>query len=87
MDKFVIRAVVNNHFGVLTRVTMLFSRRGYNIDSLAVGVTDNPEFSSMTIVATGDEYTKNQIVKQLGKLVDVIKVDIIPAEGVATIKI
>jgi len=69
--QFVLSILVANHFGVLTRVSGLFARRGFNIDSLSVGETENPDFSRMTIVATGDEYTKDQIVKQLEKLHDV----------------
>lgn len=79
-DKFIIGAIVNNQFGVLARVSALFSRRGYNIDSLVVGVTDNPKYSRMTIVASGDESVRKQVVKQLGKLYDVVRVDIIPID-------
>lgn len=63
-----------NHPGVLTRVAGLFSRRGYNIESLSVGVTDNPEISRMTIVVDGDEVIIEQVTKQLHKLIDVIKI-------------
>ncbi len=70
-DQFIVSILVNNHFGVLTRIAGLFSKRGFNIDSLTVGVTEDPEISRMTIVSTGDEYVKNQIVRQLEKLVDV----------------
>ena len=69
-DQFILSAIVNNHFGVLTRVSGLFARRGYNIDSLNVGVTENPKYSRMTIIVTGDEYVKEQIVRQLAKLHD-----------------
>ena len=65
--------MVENHAGVLSRVAGLFSRRGFNIDSLAVGVTENPDVSRMTIVVEGDEYIVEQVSKQLNKLVDVIK--------------
>jgi len=65
---------VENHAGVLSRVAGLFSRRGFNIDSLAVGVTENPEVSRMTIVVEGDEYIIEQVSKQLNKLIDVIKI-------------
>ena len=57
--------LVANHAGVLSRISGLFSRRGFNIDSLAVGVTDKPEISRITIVADGDEYTFEQLEKQL----------------------
>ena len=70
-DQFILGVIVSNHFGVLTRVSSLFSRRGFNIDSLTVGETDNPLFSRMTITATGDSYAKEQIIKQLMKLHDV----------------
>ena len=79
-EKIIIGALVNNHFGVLTRVSELFAKRCYNIDSLVVGVTDNPAFSRMTIVAMGDSYIRDQIVKQLAKLHDVHRVDVIPNE-------
>ncbi len=69
-----ISVLVNNHAGVLSRVSNLFSARGYNIDSLVVGITDNPAISRMTIVAKGDDQIIDQVEKQLNKLVDVIKV-------------
>ena len=65
---------VENRSGVLCKVAGLFSRRCFNIDSLAVGETDNPEVSCMTIVSSGDERTIEQIEKQLNKKLDVIKV-------------
>lgn len=70
-DQFIISILVSNHFGVLTRVSGLFTRRGYNIDSLSVGETEDPRYSRMTIVTTGDERIKEQIIKQLEKLYDV----------------
>jgi len=72
--------LVENNPGVLARVAGLFSRRGYNIDSLAVGRTDNPDISRMTIVVEGDDRVLEQVVKQLRKLVDVIKVQDITSE-------
>jgi acetolactate synthase I/III small subunit len=69
-----ISILVENKFGVLTRVAGLFSGRGYNIDTLNVGPTQDPKTSRMTIVTHGDEATVEQIVKQLNKLPDVIKV-------------
>jgi acetolactate synthase-1/3 small subunit len=69
-----ISVLVENKFGVLTRVAGLFSGRGYNIDTLNVGPTHDPELSRMTIVTLGDEPTLEQIVKQLNKLPNVIKV-------------
>lgn len=74
MAKHILSVLVENHAGVLSRVAGLFSRRGFNIDSLAVGVTENPEISRMTIVVDGDEYTVEQVSKQLNKLIDVIKI-------------
>jgi len=69
-----ISILVENKFGVLTRVAGLFSGRGYNIDTLNVGPTQDPNTSRMTIVTRGDDATLEQIVKQLKKLVDVIEV-------------
>lgn len=72
--KHIISVLVENHFGVLAHVSGLFSARGFNIDSLAVGETDDPTVSRMTIVAHGDDRIIDQIMKQLNKLIDVIKV-------------
>jgi acetolactate synthase-1/3 small subunit len=69
-----ISVLVENKFGVLTRIAGLFSGRGFNIDSLNVAPTQDPSASRMTIVTKGDDATLDQIVKQLNKLVDVIKV-------------
>lgn len=69
-----ISVLVENKFGVLTRVAGLFSGRGYNIDTLNVAPTQDPNTSRMTIVTRGDDATLEQIVKQLNKLVDVLKV-------------
>ena len=69
-----ISVLVENKFGVLTRVAGLFSGRGYNIDTLNVGPTHDPSLSRMTIVTRGDEATVEQICKQLNKLIDVVKV-------------
>ena len=69
-----ISVLVENKFGVLTRVAGLFSGRGYNIDSLNVGPTQDPGTSRMTIVTRGDDATLEQIVKQLHKLVEVLDV-------------
>lgn len=74
MKKYVLSVLVENQAGVLSRISGLFSRRGYNIDSLSVGVTEDPKVSRMTIVTSADENTLEQIKKQLNKLVDVIKV-------------
>src|SRR4030066_2561923 len=69
-----ISVLVENKFGVLSRVSGLFSGRGYNIESLSVGETIDPATSVMTIVTTGDDQVVEQITKQLNKLIDVIKV-------------
>src|SRR5512137_1446280 len=69
-----ISVLVENKFGVLTRIAGLFSGRGYNIDTLNVGPTQDPTASRMTIVTRGDDATLEQIVKQLNKLADVMKV-------------
>jgi acetolactate synthase-1/3 small subunit len=74
MSQHVVSALVENRAGTLSRVSGLFSRRGFNIDSLTVGVTDDPLISRMTIAVSGDEHVLEQIVKQLNKLVDVIAV-------------
>ncbi|HCW04419.1 MAG TPA: acetolactate synthase small subunit [Clostridium sp.] len=74
MKKHVLSITVENHFGVLSKISGLFSRRGYNIESLTVGTTEDPTVSRITIVAPGDETVIEQITKQLNKLVDVIKV-------------
>ncbi len=74
MNKFVLSVLVENKAGVLSRVSGLFSRRGYNIDSLTVCATSNPQQSRMTIVVKGDEHILDQIQKQLAKLVEVISI-------------
>ena len=74
MDRIVLSLLVDNTSGVLSRVAGLFSRRGYNIDSLTVGVTADPRYSRATVVAKGDEIIMQQIENQLNKLVDVIDI-------------
>lgn len=74
MKKNVINVLVENHFGVLAQVVGLFSSRGYNISSLVVGETEDPSLSSMTIVVEGNESVVEQVIKQLNKLIEVIKV-------------
>ncbi|AWK50513.1 acetolactate synthase small subunit [Clostridium beijerinckii] len=74
MDKHVLSALVRNSSGVLSRVSGLFSRRGYNIDSLTVGRTEDPSISRMTITLMGDENVLEQVKKQLNKLEDVVRV-------------
>lgn len=78
--KHTLAILVENKPGVLTRVAGLFSRRGFNIESLAVGVTENLDISRITIVVTGDDKILEQVEKQLNKLIDVIRVSDIPAD-------
>lgn len=73
--QFILSMLVQNEAGVLTRISGLFARRGYNIDSLSVGETENKEISRMTVAANGDEYEKDQIIKQVAKLRDVLVVE------------
>ncbi|AET64387.1 acetolactate synthase small subunit [Methanothrix harundinacea] len=78
-----IALIVENRPGVLVRIAGLFSRRGFNIDSLTVGATDNPDYSRMTITVDGDEVVLEQVTKQLNKLINVIRVsELDPAESV-----
>lgn len=70
----VLSLLVDNTSGVLSRVSGMFSRRGYNIDSLTVGVTQDPKYSRMTVVVTGDDKILSQIKNQLNKLEDVVQI-------------
>jgi acetolactate synthase I/III small subunit len=82
-NKHTLSVLVENKPGVLARIASLFSRRGYNIDSLAVGPTEHPEVSRMTIVVNVEESPLEQVTKQLNKLVEVIKVvELDPAASV-----
>ena len=75
MARHTLSVLVNNHMGVLSRVSGLFSRRGFNIESLAVGETEDSNYSRMTIATSDvDDETYNQIKTQLGKLMDVVKI-------------
>ena len=74
MEKYILSVLVENHSGVLSKISGLFTRRGYNIDSLSVSITEDPSISRMTIVLQGDAQITEQIVKQLNKLIDVIKI-------------
>ena len=74
MERHVLSVLVRNSSGVLTRVSGLFERRGFNIDSLTVGRTENPEISRMTIALNGSEEVLEQFMKQLNKLEDVLRV-------------
>lgn len=77
MNRFVIAVYVENKYGVLTRVTSMFTRRGFNIDALTVGETESPEYSRITICLSGDGYAKEQLINQLRKLINVKKVEVI----------
>jgi len=83
MNRYVLSLLVENHSGVLSKISGLFTRRGFNIDSLTVGTTDDPNLSRMTITITVDEQMLEQISKQLNKLVDVIKVTELSAKSVS----
>ena len=75
MEKFILSVLVENKFGVLARIAGLFSARGFNIDSLAVSITEDASMSRMTMVVHADEKLLEQIKKQLNKLIDVVRVD------------
>ncbi|MBE7039893.1 MAG: acetolactate synthase small subunit [Ruminococcaceae bacterium] len=77
MTKFTIAVYVENKYGVLARVSGLFMRRGFNIDSLTVGQTDDPEYSRITITLSGDDYACEQVINQLKKLVNVKRVKLL----------
>jgi acetolactate synthase-1/3 small subunit len=80
MSKFVIAVYVENRFGVLTRVTSMFTRRGFNIDALTVGETESLAYSRITISMSGDGYARDQMINQLRKLFNVKKVEILEPE-------
>lgn len=81
--RYTIAVIVENKSGVLTRIAGLFSRRSFNIDSLSVGATDNPEYSRMTLTVEGNKDVLEQVIKQLSKLINVIRVsELDPAESV-----
>ena len=77
MKKQVISILVENHAGVLSKVVGLFSRRGFNIDSLAVGTTQDISVSRITIVVDNNDYIVSQLTKQLNKLIDVIEIKLL----------
>ncbi len=76
MNKFTINLWVNNRFGVLNRITGLYAKRCYNIESIHAGPTEVPGVTKIEIVSTGDEYLRTQVVSQLEKLYDVRKVEL-----------
>ncbi len=77
MKRFVIAALVENKYGVLTRVAGLFMRKGFNIDSLTVGETDDPAYSRITVTLMGDDYAREQLINQLKKLYNVKNVELL----------
>ena len=79
--KFVIAVYVENTAGVLTRVTSMFTRRGFNIDTLTVGETERSEYSRITICMTGDTYAKEQMINQLNKLIVAKKVEVLDEDA------
>lgn len=81
MERFVIAVYVENKYGVLTRVSGMFMRKGFNIDSLTVGETDDPNYSRITITLRGDDYAREQLINQLKKLHNVKKVKLLEAGG------
>lgn len=84
MNKKVLSVLVDNTSGVLNRIAGLFSRRAYNIDSLTVGETQDSRYSRMTIVARGDDDILEQIIKQISKLEDVVRVDVLEPDSSVT---
>lgn len=90
--RHVLSILVNNQPGVLGRVAGMFSRRGFNIDSLAVGTTHDPKYSRITVVVCGDNGILDQVIKQLDKLVEVVAIQLLPPEsavrrGMAILKV
>ncbi|MBQ8397233.1 MAG: acetolactate synthase small subunit [Clostridia bacterium] len=81
MKRFVIAVYVENKYGVLTRVSGMFMRKGFNIDSLTVGETDDPAYSRITITLRGDDYAREQLINQLKKLFNVKQVKLLDGES------
>ena len=81
-EKFIIAVYVDNKAGVLTRVTAMFTRRNFNIDTLTVGETERSEYSRITITMNGDDYVKEQLINQLKKLYVVKKVEVLQDEPI-----
>ena len=84
MGKHIFSILVTNKPGVMTRVSSMFTRRGFNIDTLTVGETESPEFSRITVSMIGDDYAKDQVVKQLSKLHDVKQVQVMERDDTVT---
>ena len=81
-NKFIIAIYVENKSGVLTRVTSMFTRRGFNIDALTVGETESPEYSRITISLSGDGYAREQLINQIRKLYNVKKVVVLKDDSI-----
>ena len=81
VEKFAVAMIVNNRFGVLNRIAGLYAKRCYNIDNISAGTLDDPNYTRITIVSTGDEYMKDQVVRQLEKLIDVRAVTLLEPEN------
>ena len=81
-ERFIIAVYVDNKAGVLSRVTTMFTRRGFNIDAVTAGETENPECSRITIAMKGDKYIKEQVINQLKKLLVVKKVAVLEEEPI-----
>ncbi len=82
VNEFVIAVYVDNKFGVLTRVTSMFTRRGFNIDALTVGETESADYSRITICLSGDGYAREQLINQLKKLHNVKKVVVLQDDSI-----
>lgn len=74
MDRHILSVFVRNQYGVLARISSMFRRRGFNIDTLTVGATEDPDYSRMTVTFEGDDAVKNQIIRQLDKMPDVVRI-------------
>ena len=81
-EKFILAVYVDNKSGVLTRITAMFTRRGFNIDALTVAETEHSEYSRITVTMRGDEYVRQRLITQLKKLVVVKKVEVLQAEPI-----
>ena len=80
-DRFAVSIIVTNMAGVLTRISSLFSQRDFNIDTFTSGETENPTYARITITASGDSRKKDQLIKQISKLYDVRKVEVMKPEN------
>jgi acetolactate synthase-1/3 small subunit len=78
--KFILAVYVDNQAGALTRITSMFTRRGFNIDTLTAAETENSRFARVTVAMTGDEYVRQQLITQLQKIVIVKKVEVLETE-------